>query len=134
MMTYTKYIQQFLTILIMIAQLNLDELRRARTCTKYSKQINIIADGTKNYSSSIFFFVNTLNQFIHCLFSLNSNMFSSFLILLHSSVSYCIFQGSIRSRNYFLATLKASMSSLATAIFKLPLACFYISCATNRFF
>ena len=50
-------------------------------------------------------------------------------------VDQAFFQGSIRSRNHFLfATSIIGMSSLATAIYKLPLACSNSFCATTRFF
>ena len=73
-----------------------------------------------------------LKQFIHSLVCFYSNLFSSFLMLLRSWVDF--FQSSICSRYHFFATLLASMSLLAKAIYKFPLACSSIFCATSRFY
>ena len=79
--------QKLLTILI--AQLNLDDLRTAstRTYRKSSKQIDIIAENVSSwwhknqFSNTVF---NNSKQFIHRLVCFYGNLFSSFLMLLHS--------------------------------------------------
>ena len=125
-----KYLHTQKLLTILIAQLNLDELRTASTstCKKSSKQI----DNSMSVPGGTISVFKHLKQFIHPLVCFYSNLFSSFLMLLHSWVDF--FQSSICSRYHFFATLLVDMSLLAKAIYKFSLACSSIFCATSRFY